>query len=651
MILKKVFLFVLFFATHQIISQNYTVKNKSDFGKAIAYFHQFKDSIIATKKDVYNEPLVYSKIKWYETVLKWANKNATEEEIFEIKRIIVELYIFININRFSEEIPKILSLIKDLLTYEKVYETADVVEYLQLLKFIYEHQKNYEEFLKTSLIHQKYGKKFEYFEGRNSPYYGDIAKAHYQLGNYEKAIEAWKIGIKEYSEVNNYSGASSFYNNVGLSFYKIKKLDSAKYYYNLAVKTIEVNNLDDNDYQNHFKNVINGNIGKILVDQGNIDEGLILFQKELKTAKEQDEEHIITSAYYKIASVLNLKNKIALSQKYLDSTFIAAKIFSEITTYEKSLLLRAKNYLLERKLDKSNTYFNLHRSFLDSINSLKAKEDFMNSIVKYETTIKTNELKTTKNTLSLQEKKNNLQQLFLIIALFTAIILILFFMRIRKSNLIISKQKNDLEKSLDEKNVLLKEIHHRVKNNLQMVMSILEIQNSTLSNKKLKGILSESQNRIQSIALVHEQLYNNNALNNLELKNYIEQLIQQIIIIATPKNKKIDYKINIENIYFSTDLTLILGIIINELISNIYKYAFLSKDEGFYSVDIKKTQNGYFLLEVYDNGIGVDHKIDLNNINSLGLRIVNLMVNQLKGDIKISNLNGTKFSIKFNPKA
>ena len=648
--LKKVFLFVsILIYSSQVISQNIRIKSNEELNTLIEKFEGFRDSIKSTKKLIYDQDIISREIVIYKKALSWAKENGTKKDVLNIKGILLILF------NYQKNYPELIAIGEDILSEEEVYKTKKVVSYLEIMTGAYGVTLNHKEFINIIPIYHKYGEKFGFRDRKETFYQCDIAKSHYVLKNYEKSIEAYKLCAENFRKIENYFQESAILNNVGLCFYKNKKLDSAKYYYSLAIDNLNIheNNISkftDKAYQTHFKNVIRANIAEIYVDEGNFETALPIFKEELRTAKLQDEKNLFPSAYYKIANVYHYENNINTSQLYLDSVFIALKKFQENTIQEKSLLLKAKNYLLVREIKKSNTYFDLHRSFVDSINNLKAEQDFMNSIVKYETTIKTNELKATKNNLALQEKKNNLQQLLLIIALFTAIILILFFMRIRKSNRIISKQKNDLEKSLDEKNVLLKEIHHRVKNNLQMVMSILEIQSSTLSDSKLINILTESQNRIHSIALIHEQLYSNNLLNHLELQKYIEQLINQISVIFKSKNKTITYDINISEISFSTDVTLILGMIINELISNIYKYAFPKKNEGFFSIEIKKLDENSFQLVVFDSGIGIDNKIDLNKIDSLGLRIVKLLVNQLKGSLKIENVSGTKCTILFSKK-
>ena len=650
MLLKKVFLFVsILIYSSQVISQNIRIKSNEELNTLIEKFEGFRDSIKSTKKLIYDQDIISREIVIYKKALSWAKENGTKKDVLNIKGILLILF------NYQKNYPELIAIGEDILSEEEVYKTKKVVSYLEIMTGAYGVTLNHKEFINIIPIYHKYGEKFGFRDRKETFYQCDIAKSHYVLKNYEKSIEAYKLCAENFRKIENYFQESAILNNVGLCFYKNKKLDSAKYYYSLAINNLNIHEnsiskFTDKAYQTHFKNVIRANIAEIYVDEGNFETALPIFKEELRTAKLQDEKNLFPSAYYKIANVYHYENNINTSQLYLDSVFISLKKFQENTIQEKSLLLKAKNYLLVREIKKSNTYFDLHRSFVDSINNLKAEQDFMNSIVKYETTIKTNELKATKNTLALQEKKNNLQQLLLIIALFTAIILILFFIRIRKSNRIISKQKNDLEKSLDEKNVLLKEIHHRVKNNLQMVMSILEIQSSTLSDSKLINILTESQNRIHSIALIHEQLYSNNLLNHLELQKYIEQLINQISVIFKSKNKTITYDINISEISFSTDVTLILGMIINELISNIYKYAFPKTNEGFFSIEIKKLDENSFQLVVFDSGIGIDNKIDLNKIDSLGLRIVKLLVNQLKGSLKIENVSGTKCTILFSKK-
>lgn len=205
-----------------------------------------------------------------------------------------------------------------------------------------------------------------------------------------------------------------------------------------------------------------------------------------------------------------------------------------------------------------------------------------------------------------------------------------------------------LEASLAEKEVLLREIHHRVKNNLQIISSILNLQSSTIKDKRSLEIFEESKNRIKSMALIHEKLYQNQALSRLNLKDYIHELVDNLIKSYKTKQFLIDSEIDVDSIYLSTDLAIPLGLIINELVSNSLKYAFPDGRKGKISLKVKPCNDGKIKLLVTDDGIGLPENFDIEQITSLGLQLVRSLVNQLNGEIILNGKDGTQFEIIFS---
>ena len=203
-----------------------------------------------------------------------------------------------------------------------------------------------------------------------------------------------------------------------------------------------------------------------------------------------------------------------------------------------------------------------------------------------------------------------------------------------------------LKKSLAEKDVLLREVHHRVKNNMQIISSILSMQNRNIDDPKLKNVLQESQNRIRSMALIHENLYNHKSLANIMFSSYVKSLCGNIArTYANQANIKFDYQI--EDAYLPMDIAIPCGLIINELISNSFKYAFVDQPNGVISIHFENLESGDFLLTLSDNGGGIPPEVDIFKTKSLGMKIVQKLVMQIDGELKSDLTNGTKFIITF----
>jgi PAS domain S-box-containing protein len=218
----------------------------------------------------------------------------------------------------------------------------------------------------------------------------------------------------------------------------------------------------------------------------------------------------------------------------------------------------------------------------------------------------------------------------------------------------ISRRKESeerIEASLREKDVLLKEIHHRVKNNLQIVASLINLQLQNLTDNNVIEILKESQNRIKSMALIHEKLYMAKNMSRINFANYINDLIRHLLRSYNSTSAGIKLNIEVDEIAVDIDKTISLGLAINEIVSNSLKHAFdiPGRDTEFIPeihVAMNK-ENGNIVLVISDNGKGIPDSIDFLTTQSLGLQLVNALVKQLDGKILLERNRGTKFIITF----
>ena len=211
----------------------------------------------------------------------------------------------------------------------------------------------------------------------------------------------------------------------------------------------------------------------------------------------------------------------------------------------------------------------------------------------------------------------------------------------------ITKRKlveDEIKRSLEEKDILLREIHHRVKNNLQIISSLLNLQEST-ENEEVTDILKESMGRVKTMATIHEKLYESPSLNEINFKQFTEKLLYNILYTYGIPNGTIKTELSMEDIKFNIDTTMPLGLIINELVTNTVKYAF-PKNEGTITIKLKSILNKFELI-IADNGIGIPIDIDPTNTKTLGLKLVQNLLNQLEGKLDLDVNNGTKFKITF----
>jgi len=209
------------------------------------------------------------------------------------------------------------------------------------------------------------------------------------------------------------------------------------------------------------------------------------------------------------------------------------------------------------------------------------------------------------------------------------------------------RAEEQIKVSLKEKEVLLKEIHHRVKNNLQIISSLLNLQAGYIEDEKTLEILKAGESRVASMAMIHEQLYLSGDLAKVNFTEYIENLVANLFNSYNVNSEAIALKINVDNVNLKLDAAIHCGLIINELISNSLKYAFPAGKKGEICVELHQGNDKRSTLTVSDNGIGFPKDLDFHNTASLGLQIVTALTNQLEGIIELNRDRGTEFKIIF----
>lgn len=219
----------------------------------------------------------------------------------------------------------------------------------------------------------------------------------------------------------------------------------------------------------------------------------------------------------------------------------------------------------------------------------------------------------------------------------------------KELNLELEKEKRilaELDKSKKKLEVLLKEVHHRVKNNLQIISSLLRLQSMDIDDEKFKKAFEESQLRIQSISIIHEKLYKSETLSEINFKEYINSLFNELIKSMSFNASQIDINIYSEDIKLSIDTAIPLGIIINEIITNCFKYAFKNKKGEKLDINFIK-KGGKYTLTISDNGPGIPGNFNIETSTTLGMRLINNLTKQIDGSVKIENSGGLKYIIEF----
>lgn len=429
-----------------------------------------------------------------------------------------------------------------------------------------------------------------------------------------------------------------------------------------------------------------------------------IFFKNLKTAREnhnaiaeadalsalgsyylKTNDLVTASDYYQKALLINqkLQNNKALVENHnqLGTIYFRQKNTTKAEeAYQQALMLarmlnnsyyiRQASDALSRIFATKGNYKNAYEMSLllkqvtDSLSQNETKQKLLQARLSYDSLQQIEKTATyQKGILQKQAEIESSKKITYLIAAGMALALLLAFsfyrsyQNTKKSNKKIALQQKEteekkeiIESSLKEKEILLKEIHHRVKNNLQIVSSLLNLQANRTNSEELKKTINEAKNRISSMALLHQKIYQSGNLSSIDFQAYIEQMVQSMEAGFNTSKKDITYTIQTNGIILDIDTSIPLGLIINELLTNSYKYAFTDQASGAINIILNKKNAEDMELHISDNGKGFPPDFDVSTLNSLGLKLVKGLSNQLKGTIRFENNNGAHSYITFkNP--
>ncbi len=293
---------------------------------------------------------------------------------------------------------------------------------------------------------------------------------------------------------------------------------------------------------------------------------------------------------------------------------------------QKSNSLLARQNILKDSIVESEQAYN---GLLQSENTLKqlqlAKEQQLKDALSRENNLQNSQLTKEKQTRWLLTGGIGL-------LLLSGISIFTLYQKQKKKNMLIQKQATDLE-------VLMKEIHHRVKNNLQVVSSLLDLQSHTITDSQASAAIKEGKNRVQSMALIHQNLYSEGNIKGIMVKEYISNLVQSLSDSYNISNEKVKVNINIDDLNLDVDTMIPLGLVLNELVSNSFKYAFTEKHSGVLNILLQEKDEKLH-LKVSDNGVGFPTDVDVKSAKSFGLKMIKAFAQKLKATLDIYNNNG-----------
>lgn len=478
----------------------------------------------------------------------------------------------------------------------------------------------------------------------------ELSGVYHNLKHFDKAIEIYYLCIQESERKNDPFMMGAYFNNIGIAHLEMKRPDSAKRAYREALNIFDtISHLGgfEPEYVQHFKNVVQWNI----LGLGGDDitpEQTELAKKLVRSGLKFVEPNWVMNGYEIQAKNHFHKKEFELANSYVDSAIATARTSHSSEREVNLLQFKGKILIAKGQLRYGEDIFGLAKNISDSLDQVNADLKANIAAAAFKDKARESQLARTQERAEEERQQRITTTVLLAAALVILLLLVIFYYQSRKSAKLIAKQRAELAGSLAEKEVLLKEIHHRVKNNLQVVSNMLDLGTFTETDPKLLATLAEARDRIKTMALIHTNLYQHDDLSAIKFEGYLNDLLRGLADSYFDRKKKISWKLNAGQDLLDIDTAVPVGLIVNELVSNAFKYAFLEKEEGVIEVDFKK-ENDSFRLIVKDDGRGLPEDFDPANSKSLGLRIVLILVRQLEGEMNMFRDNGTQFHITFKP--
>jgi two-component sensor histidine kinase/Tfp pilus assembly protein PilF len=481
---------------------------------------------------------------------------------------------------------------------------------------------------------------------------------------YNKSIPYYEQSLAIYLELNDSFGLADAYNNLGVIHKKLQLFGKAQSYYHKSLE-IKLKSTNSNKIA-----LTLGNFATLFLEKDfeHLDSAKHYIERAIELRKDEPspsaESAFNHSVYGRVLNAMKQHQEaigwctkaLALAEEYewtwvqMEACLTLSEAHADLNEFEEAFHYYHRYSTLEKELvnlEKARTLvrqemesdFNQER-VADSLDYAKAQEITQLQI----------------QTQEAEAAVSSLQIRWLVTGGLFLLVVVGFIVRTNMNrrrnnaallakNAEIGTQKAIIEKSLSEKDTLLREIHHRVKNNLQVVSSLLNLQSDSIEDKNALKAVKDGQNRVKSMALIHKKLYQTEHLTSINFQDYLEQLSEQICTAFGIESTTI--QIAAQEVFIDIDTAVPLGLIVNELVTNSIKYALTDEQNSTISIELRQEESDRFLLVIKDQGNGLPDGVEVGKSETLGLRLVQLLSRQIKAKLDYKNVGGAQFSLQF----
>ncbi|WP_240042727.1 sensor histidine kinase [Maribacter aurantiacus] len=638
--------FFLLFTSLEVNAQDVPLQGEN-------YFEQFKqlpdsDSRIDFFFDTSNRYNQNSAYDWLDAVNVYLNSSQKTSDSTSVSDYqLIQSKIYYDLGDYD----KSLAIVKELFDDMEEYPMEKKAHILNIMDDDYSKLELYDKQIEIRRFKREFGLT------DNVSFY-DIYSS---LGQHRKAMEDYMTEEKKNLEDGDFYAQAVYNNNIGNYLRLDKSTPTALGYFKKAKALIDVyfsdiiNTKTENQINegNHLKGVIVGNIGKCYVQLKEYQKAIPYLEESIELINKYNTGKVSTELVentLEIAECYLQLNNFEKATDYLSNDLAPKKIRNVI----KRNRLYASYYDRTGDYKSANEYLKQNNRIRDSLddNDTNIKSQQLESVLKQDlensrkmVEAQKADLEKSRNEIIEKDEKISLVFISLIFTLLGFSGLVYAYLKSIKNQRLIAEQKHFIENSLIEKDSLLKEIHHRVKNNLQMVSSLLSLQTKNTKSKAAIEALEEGKSRVKAMALIHQKLYQNEDLSVIEMQGYIESLINSVQSVYKKGGHNINITIDAEGVELDIDRAIPFGLMLNELVSNSFKYAFPNDEEnGKIYIHVRKTQGQEGFFEYTDNGVGLPEDSEERANSSMGIRLMNRLANQLQTTL---NTDRTAKGVRF----
>ncbi len=475
--------------------------------------------------------------------------------------------------------------------------------------------------------------------------YNNIGLVYRGRKDFTNAIAYYKKSLLIKEEIKDSVGVLNTLMNIGSAYALSKKYDSAAIYSNQTLNLSRILKKPQDEINSQV------NLAMALVGQKKFQQAEPLLNEALLKVKNKNfESHqTLYTIYESLGNLHFYQNRNDESIKWFK---LGEELCKKTNRREMLAIFYAdlsQSYELKGDYKTALQYEHLNKILNDSILNAENIRQINEMNAVYEKEKKEQQIVHLSNESSakgveLGKTKSFLIYISIALLIFCILAFIAYraFLNNRKKNQLLDKQKAIIQQQLNEKETLIREIHHRVKNNLQIISGLLNLQSRHIDNAEAQEAVREGRNRVKSMALIHQKLYQNDQLTVVNIGDYLQDLVQSIQQSFKNAKQEILVKITAKEIWLDVDAAIPIGLIINELVTNCYKYAFAGRDKGNISIAISEKEQ-QLQLTVADDGQGLPAGLDIHHTKSFGMKLIKSLADKLEATYQITNNNGACF--------